>query len=256
MSVKIFRSKPENYPEKVALCGGSVLDKKLLMGTQKKRCEWVYDNLRSGIIINTAIDYGEVVGQITALPISNSPVELRGGDLWYIPCIWMRPRAASSRLSEQLVTSMVDDLAGKTDGIITLSSELWMNHRSFLERFGFFEMGKFCRVGTNVDIMALPLNGSEISIEIIERNPPRGIAPRLDFFYSPHCPVHTETAYRLTKEHKSLEHRVQLVVHNTNDRSAIERYGFSWALLLNGECDILERFLAGQTLESLLDSSL
>ncbi|MCK5833009.1 hypothetical protein KAH81_04980 [bacterium] len=256
MSIKIFKSKPENFPEKVALCGGNVLEKKLLMGAYRKRTEWVYDNLRIGIKINTAMDCGEAVGQITALPIYNSPIELKGDGLWYIPCIWMNPRAASPMLGEQLIASLVEDLQKSAKGIITLSSELWMNHRSFLERFGFVEVIKFKRIDSIVDVMGLSLDGSPMDVSLISPRSPEGIAPRLDMFYSSHCPVHTATAYRLSKEHKKLERQVQLVIHNTNDRSIIERYGYSFALLFNSQYDLLRPYLSGSSLEEVLEEYL
>lgn len=252
MSIGIFRSRAENFPEKIAICGGGVLPRNLLMGARRKRTEWVYDNLRTGIIINTAIDHGEVVGQVTALPLEHSPVELSGDGFWYIPCVWMVPKSASPLLGERLIGSIVEDLEGKVPGIVTLSSELWMNHRSFLERFGFVEVAKLRRVSNEVDVMALRFDGDAPALRIIERNPPAGAAPRLDMFYSSHCPVHVATAYRLSKEQRLLAKRIQLVVHNTSDRAIIERHGYSFALILNGETDLLRQYLLGRPLEELL----
>jgi len=252
MPPKIFRSKPENFPEKVAVCGGNVIPKNLLMGACRKRTEWVYNNLRTGIIINTAIDYGEVVGQITALPLSSSPVEISGDGCWYVPCIWMVPKSASPLLGEKLLGSVVEDLKGKTSGILTLSSEQWMNHRSFLERFGFEEISRIDRFDSKLDIMALRFGDEPIEIRIIERNPVLGAEPRLDLFYSSHCPVHVATAYRVSKEHKQFEKSVQLVVHNIDDRSILERYGYSFALILNGKRDILHEYITGRSLDEIL----
>ncbi len=71
-------------------------------------------------------------------------------------------------------------------------------------------------------------------------------------FYSSHCPVHVATAYRLSKEQRLLETRIQLVVHNTSDRAVVERHGYSFALILNGEIDILRQYLLGRPLDELL----
>ncbi|HHS50301.1 MAG TPA: hypothetical protein ENN07_04220 [candidate division Zixibacteria bacterium] len=252
MSIKIFKTKPENFPEKVALCGCDVIDRRLIMGAYRKRTEWVYDNLRHGLIINTAIDCGDVVGQITALPLNKSPIELKGDGLWFIPCIWMTPRAASPMLGEQLIDGLVSDLGSSANGVVTLSSELWMNHKHFIERFGFEELGSIERVGDKVDIMGLSLNGAEIAVELIERKPPKGVPPRLDFFCSAHCPSHASASYRLQNEHKNLEREVQLVVHDSSDRSVIEQFGYSWALLVNGERDVLKNFITGEPLEEIV----
>lgn len=252
MPIKIFKTNTDNFPEKTNVCGKGILDKSLLMCACRLRTEWIYGKLRKGIIINTAIDYGEAVAQITALPLSESPIELIGEDLYYIPCIWMVPELASPALGEELLASVVKDIGDKANGLVMLTDERWMNHRSFLERFGFIKIGELERVGKIVDIMFLAFTKDAVPPEPIPKKSLTLNTSRLDFFSSPHCPAHVIVEYRLSKEQSTLKPKIELFKHNAGNRAIIEYWGYSFALLLNGKRDILRGFLCGVPLESLV----
>jgi len=256
MPIKIFRTNIGNFPEKTNVCGAGILDKSLLLCARRLRTEWVYGKLRRGIVINTAVDCGEAIGQITALPLSESPIELDGDGLYYIPCIWMVPELASPKLGEELLSSVVEDIGKTAKGSVTITDERWMSHRSFLERFGFTKIGELERVGNPGDIMFLPfIDNGDYPQQIMKTNP-RGETPRLDFFSSPHCPAHAITEYRLTKEHASLPFKIHLSKHNSGERKTILRWGHSFALIFNGEKDILRDFLRGTSLEQLIKENI
>ena len=76
MPITIHKTSSENFPLKVAVCGDGILEKHLISASWFRRTEWVYSQLRSGIMIHTAIANSRVVGQITALPLNDSPIEL------------------------------------------------------------------------------------------------------------------------------------------------------------------------------------
>ena len=251
MSINIVRTNSDNFPDKVAVCGLGPADESLILGARRKRVEWAYGKLRKGLLLNTATDHGEVAGQITALPISESPIEIECRDSWYIPCIWMPPGHASPFLGEQLVAKVVAQLRGKAKALLTISSENWMNHRSFLESFGFECRGEISRVGGSVDIMALPMSGEVPPVEIFEKKLPPERPGRVDFFFSRHCPTHNITLYRLRKELAGGEAEFELRVHCADDRDVIREYGYSFGLFYNGQ-SILRPYLQGSRLADLI----
>jgi hypothetical protein len=127
-----------------------------------------------------------------------------------------------------------------------------MNHRSFLERFGFAKMGELERVQRVADIMVLPFKTPFKVPEPIPARIPKGFFPRLDFFFSPHCPAHSFIDYRLSKEHSLIADKIAFVKHDAGDRKTVVHYGRSFALLLDGHTDVLRDYLREIPLEIIL----
>jgi len=253
MPIKIHKTTSENFPSKVAVCGNGIFDKQLITASWFRRTEWVYGKLRSGIAIHTAIANSEVIGQITALPLDESPVELQGERLWYIPCIWMASKHASPMLAHQLLESLINELESKTDGIVTLSDDIWMSHKSILESFGFIHSGNLARLkDRNNSIMLLKLDSDCTLPEKIPNNAPSDNDERLHFFYSSHCPAHVLINYRISRENCISGCKVRLVKHDCGDREKVRRYGVSLGLYYKGD-EILKRYLYGPSLTDLIE---
>lgn len=253
MAITIHKTTSENFPSKVAVCGNGILEKHLISASWFRRTEWVYSRLRTGIMIHTAIANSQVIGQITALPLNDSPIELQGEKLWYIPCIWMAHKYATPMLAHKLLESIVHDLEEVTGGIVTLSEDSWMNHTCILESFGFEREGSLERLkGQNYQIMTLELNGNYSPPESIPLNAPSEKDDRLHLFYSSHCPSHVLINYRLSKENCLSGCVSRLVKHDCSDRDKVRRYGLSFGLYYRGE-EILKRYLYGIPLKELIE---
>ncbi len=253
MPITIHKTTSENFPSKVAVCGDGILEKHLISASWFRRTEWVYSRLRSGIMIHTAITNSRVVGQITALPLNDSPIELRGESLWFIPCIWMTHKNASPMLAHQLLESIIHDMEGIADGVVTLSDESWMNHTYILESSGFEQDGFLERMnGRKNLIMTLKLNADYFPPEIIPRNAPGQNDERLHLFYSSHCPSHVLINYRISKENCLSGYVNRLVKHDCSNRDKVRRYGISLGLYYRGQ-EILKRYLYGVSLKDLIE---
>ncbi len=253
MPIKIHKTTSENFPSRVAVCGNGLFEKQLISASWFRRTEWVYGKLRCGIMIHTAIANSEVIGQITALPLDESPVELSGERLWYIPCIWMANKHASPMLAHQLLESLFSDLEGTAGGVITLSDDIWMSHKSILESFGFVQVGNLERLkDRNNSIMLLKLESDCPLPERIPKNSPSKNDERLHFFYSSHCPAHILINYRISREICVSGCPLKLVKHDCGEREKVRRYGVSLGLYYKGD-EILKRYLYGPSLADLIE---
>jgi len=253
MPVIIHKTNNENFPSKVAVCGTGLFDNHLLSAVWARRTEWVYSRLRTGIVIHTAISAGEVVGQITALPLPDSPIELEGEGLWYIPCIWMVPKYATPMLADQLLVSIVQDLESIAEGVITLTANTWMNHMSVLESCGFERVGEFARLGgTPNTIMGLRMTEDFKPPVRIPANPPPPDDDQFHFFYSAHCPAHVVLNYRISKEHCLSNCQSRLVKYDCSNRDKIRRYGISFGLYYRGR-EVIKKHTYGMSLCELVE---
>lgn len=256
MSIKIFKLDTTSISEYFSICADRRSKRPSLASCEKNRVEWIYEQSRKGLIIKNAFEYGNIVGQITALPLNNSPIGIRGEGYWYIPCVWMLPHYAKPKLSELLIESIIDDLDDKCKGIVTLSNSAWMNHTTFLESLGFSHWGSTTIVGKKSSIMVLSFTDSpgdkSYDLKIILRKPPASSRPQLDFFHSPHCPAQTDLAYNIVKEHKDLPMNIELKEYDSSKPRVVDRYGYSLALLYKGKHDILKDYIKGKSLEEII----
>jgi GNAT superfamily N-acetyltransferase len=237
------------------------------------RIRWLKTMMHKGLQISVVLDKPEVVidslgpknakfkemavhgnfpkGLVEYVPIEYAPEPVKGEKSLFVDCVWVPPPFWHTGIAKNLLEKVIEN-ARHYGGVSVLSYEgdKWFGFfpympASFFKRFGFKEV---CRDGSRV-LLHLNLGANESpslihpKIRVIEK----GDKMVIDVFFNSQCPWSGWMADKIKQNTQKYDAVVNAI--NTDNRKAIEEYGLSRGVCINGK-PIVKRMASWKEIES------
>lgn len=143
----------DDYLNYIVTCTHSNKKNLIENETQEIRKQWIFKNLKNGLIIKIAVHDQKPLGFIHAYPVELS-CELEGSNYYTIPCLAVNyqniySQKTGSGIGRKLIKSIEDEVFSKTNGIAVIGHDnnFWFMPFGFFMKVGFKEAS---RIGQRV----------------------------------------------------------------------------------------------------------
>lgn len=202
---------------------------------EKIHYKWAGDMLHADLAV-----HGQVPkGLLESVPIEFAPEPVKGENQLFIDCIWVLPPFWHTGVAKSLMESFIHE-ARKFGGasVIAYEGDKWFGTSlkympsSFFKRFGFEEVA---RDGSRV-FLHLDLGCAKPPTLIYPKTKPerdKNNKITMDALYNSQCPWSKWMIDNIQKNIKKYP-KVAVNIVNTDDRKAIEEFGMSRGICING----------------------
>ena len=206
--------------------------RRLQPGVRQKEW-WRYHHAYLGLRTLVAYEGPRPVGHIEYMPIEHAPRPVAGHNLAFINCLHVSPHARGRGVGSGLVEAAERQVRDHTDGMAVLAS--WSGPS--LPAHFFIETG-FQPVGSRQGeaLLNKPFRRASSPHFLPVRFLPRTSEGRIpvDFFHCPQCPYSGWVLHKLQREGQLDAPDVDLRLYDTGDRQAVEMWGVSNRVYIDG----------------------
>jgi GNAT superfamily N-acetyltransferase len=168
-----------------------------------------------------AYENGAPVGRVEIAPIEESFAQLRGENLYVLPCLNVLPEKRGKGVGRALIMTVLEETEDR-DGVVTWTVENWMPS-SFFKKFGFVELKK----KNGISVLGKS-HGGNIQVSWFEpekRFGESGRAVNVDVVLHKQCPYVLANYRILAREASQFGKLVKIEEHLSQNRKDIERLG-------------------------------
>ena len=199
---------------------------------------WNYNTLWTGLRVLVAYEDTTPVGHLELIPIEYAPRPVKGEDLIFIDCLFVAPKARRHGVGSGLLQACEDRARTHSKGlaVIAYPDSPHMPTDFFIEH-GFSIQA--ADVETNTRLMVK--TWAEVTApEFLPRHyvSPQAVPPGqavVDLFWCGQCPFYARTRDQLMKVAREMHKTVTVREINTDQRLAVEQWGLTNALYINGQ---------------------
>jgi len=190
----------------------------------------------SGLKIKVALFNGQHAGFIYIFPIENSPWEVEGSNLYFIPCLVAHSKFSGNNIGRELLVSAKNEAKAQgKDGIVVDAMDWnhWFMPANYFIHLG-YEIVR--RKGREV-LLWKRFNKHSLKPHFIEENYSfKKIANEVvvDLFYNTFCQTSAIEAKRVRSIVEEFGDKVILNEFSADKRSTCKKYGISRAIYING----------------------
>jgi ribosomal protein S18 acetylase RimI-like enzyme len=238
--LRIVDLTPENVDDSINLCIGR---KPGYEQAREEKRRWLEERLPNGVGGKLAYQDGQLAGMLEFCPIEYVPFPISGSELLHINCVWVLPQFQRKGIGESLVKSCFAEtrLRGKRGvSVIAYDGTFFMPSTFFLNQ-GFRTVSR----RETLELMWSPLEPCKPPAFLIQEYSPEKIPGKLavDVLCSAQCPWSVMTRERIKRVSREFGGTVKLRSININDRQAVEKFGDSKKVFVDGN----ESFLISPT---------
>lgn len=223
----------------------------------EKRLEWIQKMWAKGLEIVVALGPRKSKkGLIEYLPIEMAPDPVKGENSLWINCIWVLPRFQKAGIGKGLMHHFLDD-AKKVGGasVLAYEGDKWFGYfdympTSFFKQLGFRVVSRdetrvllHLDLGAHVTPKLLPAQGRRLG---------KKGQTAIDVFCNSQCPWCGWMADEINRKAEGLGIKLKHI--NTDEREAIEDFGLSRGIAINGK-PVIKRMAAWREIKSAIESA-
>jgi len=246
------------YVSYLCLWGISRKQKEAMRKHMEKKLKWIEEMFSKGLEITVALGPRKSRrGLIEYLPIEIAPEPVKGKKSLFINCIWVLPRFKKAGIGKGLMQHFLDD-ARKTGGasVLAYEGDKWFGYFDYMPA-GFFKQFGFEEVSRDATRVLLHL-------DLGAHTPPRLLTPKtprtrkkgktvVNVFCNSQCPWCGWMADEIYRSVKRQDIALKLI--NTDGRKAIEEFGLSRGVSVNGVA-VVKRMAAWREIKPALEKAM
>jgi len=206
--------------------------RRLQPGVREKEW-WRYHHVYQGLRTLVAYEGTRAVGHIEFMPIEYAPRPVVGANLTFVNCLYVAPEARGRRVGAGLLAAAEHEARRHSVGMAVIAR--WAGPAlpaHFFTAFGFQPVAS----REAEALLHKPFGRAASPHFLPVRHIPRQGRERIavDFFHCPQCPYSGWVFDRLQREGQFARHDVDLHLIDTGEREAVERWGVSNTVYIDG----------------------